>query len=427
MKVTGDIPRAFGMSPPRVRLQTPGTPDLPRDAWGDRGHTTSESLRPFDVKPPADHSASSLGFDLLFDTLEETAGDFERNGPMPMLMEEDSCTSSDDGHDRHAVYVRLLRQLTKHKTDAEADTYKRFAAACAEVGPGEVGDFAHIEAVRCAFDKLANANPDDLDVPLDHLIHGSKKKKAEQRRAGGFSVGSNAFVATTPGAAGHAALLNLRHSFLWIKTGQDASTDTPMDKETDESRGLPVYASASATPMKPEDATSTGVLLMEPYLRAHFVISRPTERYERLLDTLPPHFVGSHKRLAALVDFMSEQMLASFKERGMPVPPWRQNKSILSKWFLPTATSRSQPTTPAGSPPAPGVHGVRTNSQSRSRRASVNFDVVGGSGVFFGVGYGVEPYGCEGLGDKEKKSPPVGSLSSLVKSAGFRLRDAVVG
>ena len=106
MKVTGDIPRAFGMSPPRVRLQTPGTPDLPRDAWGDRGHTTSESLRPFDVKPPADHSASSLGFDLLFDTLEETAGDFERNGPMPMLMEEDSCTSSDDGHDRHAVYVR---------------------------------------------------------------------------------------------------------------------------------------------------------------------------------------------------------------------------------------------------------------------------------------------------------------------------------
>ena len=201
----------------------------------------------------------------------------------------------------------------------------------------------------------------------------------------------------------------------------------PMDKETDESRGLPVYASASATPMKPEDATSTGVLLMEPYLRAHFVISRPTERYERLLDTLPPHFVGSHKRLATLVDFMSEQMLASFKERGMPVPPWRQNKSILSKWFLPTATSRSQPTTPAGSPPAPGVHGVRTNSQSRSRRASVNFDVVGGSGVFFGVGYGVELYGCEGLGSGEKKSPPVGSLSSLVKSAGFRLRDAVVG
>ena len=297
-----------------------------------------------------------------------------------------------------------------------------------------MGDFAHIEAVRCAFDKLADANPDDLDVPPDHLIgEGSKKKKAEQRRAGGFSVGSNAFVATTPGAAGHAALLNLRHSFLWIKTGADASNgsadamDTPMDKETDESRGLPVYASASATPMKPEDAMSTGVLLMEPYLRAHFVISRPTERYERLLDTLPPHFVGSHKRLATLVDFMSEQMLASFKERGMPVPPWRQNKSILSKWFLPTATSRSQPTTPAGSPPAPGVHGVRTNSQSRSRRASVNFDVVGGSGVFFGVGYGVELYGCEGLGSGEKKSPPVGSLSSLVKSAGFRLRDAVVG
>ena len=286
------------------------------------------------------------------------------------------------------------------------------------MGPGEVGDFAHIEAVRCAFDKLANANPDDLDVPLDHLIHGSKKKKAEQRRAGGFSVGSNAFVATTPGAAGHAALLNLRHSFLWIKTGQDASTDTPMDKETDESRGLPVYASASATPMKPEDATSTGVLLMEPYLRAHFVISRPTERYERLLDTLPPHFVGSHKRLAALVDFMSEQMLASFKERGMPVPPWRQNKSILSKWFLPTAKSLSQDSTPAGSPPM--SNGSSNKGRSTGRRASVNFDVVGGRGVFFGVGYGTqEPH------EPSRGIEKVAMGSSLSSSLRL-LRDAMI-
>ena len=49
--------------------------------------------------------------------------------------------------------------------------------------------------------------------------------------------------------------------------------------------------------------------------------------------------MGTHQTLVRLVDFMCEQMNGSFRESGMSVPPWRKNKAILSKWFLPTATS----------------------------------------------------------------------------------------
>lgn len=224
-------------------------------------------------------------------------------------------------------------------------------------------------------------------------------------------------MATTPGAAGHAALLNLRHSFLWVKTEPAATIDEDAaSADADDASPQRPRASATATPMKRDVATETGVMVMEPYLRAHFVISRPTERYQRLLDTLPPHFVGPHERLARLVDFMSEQMLASFKERGMPVPPWRQNKSILSKWFLPTAKSLSQPPTPSGSPP---MSSNGSKGRSTSRRASVNFDVVGGRGVFFGIGYGTqEPY--ESSRGVEKVA--MGSLSSSMRL----LRDAMI-
>ena len=225
-------------------------------------------------------------------------------------------------------------------------------------------------------------------------------------------------MATTPGAAGHAALLNLRHSFLWVKTEPTGTTNDEGANDDDDDARRRSRASATATPMKRDVATETGVMVMEPYLRAHFVISRPTERYQRLLDTLPPHFVGSYERLARLVDFMSEQMLASFKERGMPVPPWRQNKSILSKWFLPTAKSLSQDSTPAGSPPM--SNGSSNKGRSTGRRASVNFDVVGGRGVFFGVGYGTqEPH------EPSRGIEKVAMGSSLSSSLRL-LRDAMI-
>ena len=129
--------------------------------------------------------------------------------------------------------------------------------------------------------------------------------------------------------------------------------------------------------------------MLEPDIKAHFVISRPTAGYQRLIDALPDHFVGTHKRLVELVDFLCEQMLVSFRESGMSVPPWRKNKSILSKWFLPTAKSGSQPPTPTGSPPpsklagGPEVgHGrsvvVHAQQQQQQQQAAAAAGVGGG-------------------------------------------------
>jgi hypothetical protein len=46
---------------------------------------------------------------------------------------------------------RIVRQLSRPSSRVVQAIAKRFAAACAEVGPGEVGDAAHIDAVRRAF------------------------------------------------------------------------------------------------------------------------------------------------------------------------------------------------------------------------------------------------------------------------------------
>ena len=139
---------------------------------------------------------------------------------------------------------------------------------------------------------------------------------------------------------------------------------------------------------------------MEPDIKAHFVISRPTPAYARLVDALPSTFVGTHQTLVRLVDFMCEQMNGSFRESGMSVPPWRKNKAILSKWFLPTATSRSHPATPSGSP----ERGSKVKKQDSGRRMS--FDLVGGGDV---VGVGVSYHAGGAFENLAPTRVPVGA------------------
>ena len=301
---------------------------------------------------------------------------------------------------------------------------KRFEAACAEVGPGEVGDATHIDAVRRAFNAY---DCDPWGEPVRRRPRSPECDEDACDAAAGTS-GDQAFVATTPGAVGHAALLNLRHSFLWLKVDleEDASADpsaAPSDslhpagfaeavlsKKGAEpfvagraalahapvpvAGGADLAARRGAAPRGPADVSAARsaaigaesalladtVLVMEPDIKAHFVISRPTPAYARLVDALPSTFVGTHQTLVRLVDFMCEQMNGSFRESGMSVPPWRKNKAILSKWFLPTATSRSHPTTPSGSP----ERRSQVKKQDSGRRMS--FDLVGGGEV---VGVGV--------------------------------------
>jgi hypothetical protein len=50
------------------------------------------------------------------------------------------------------------------------------------------------------------------------------------------------------------------------------------------------------------------------------------------VQSVPPCFVGPVAALEAAVKLMCEQMTATFKMQGLPVPPWRTRTALLSKW-----------------------------------------------------------------------------------------------
>lgn len=50
------------------------------------------------------------------------------------------------------------------------------------------------------------------------------------------------------------------------------------------------------------------------------------------VQSVPPCFVGPVSALEAAVKLMCEQMTATFKLQGLPVPPWRTRTALLSKW-----------------------------------------------------------------------------------------------
>lgn len=88
-------------------------------------------------------------------------------------------------------------------------------------------------------------------------------------------------------------------------------------------------------------------LIVEPLLRDAFQIVRPTEQYQRLLESVPMAFVGTPFRLSALTEFMAARMEESFREQGMSCPPWRQGRSLLAKWELIGSVDSARPTPPS--------------------------------------------------------------------------------
>jgi hypothetical protein len=73
--------------------------------------------------------------------------------------------------------------------------------------------------------------------------------------------------------------------------------------------------------------------IVEVLLAREFEIARPTDRYTSLLDVFPPIFVGKVKDLKQVVRLMCKSIKESMKSMGMPVPPWRRNRYMNSKWF----------------------------------------------------------------------------------------------
>ena len=110
-----------------------------------------------------------------------------------------------------------MKNLTRPKSAIEYAVYKRFKAACTAVGAGELGDAAYVDAIRSEFNELES---DAWGEPQPR-----RKPSRPPSTVRDMDHTDRAFVATTPGAEGHAALLNLRHSFLWIKlTDHDEDT-----------------------------------------------------------------------------------------------------------------------------------------------------------------------------------------------------------
>lgn len=76
---------------------------------------------------------------------------------------------------------------------------------------------------------------------------------------------------------------------------------------------------------------------MEPRLREHFEIPRPSLAYAASLQALPSVFVGTPRQLAALVAWMAARLRTAFAQAEMPVPPWRAARAMLKMWRLDTS------------------------------------------------------------------------------------------
>jgi len=132
-----------------------------------------------------------------------------------------------------------------------------------------------------------------------NMCAASRPELLEALRSELVAQGHMVFIIQSRGS-GAAGFLRFRHSFLQVQVDQKCSTSHP-------------WASPSRQ-----------VLIVEPQLREELQIVRPTPQYNRLLEALPSIFVGTASQLASIVEFMSERMAESFRQRGMCSPPWRQ-------------------------------------------------------------------------------------------------------
>ncbi|XP_062088240.1 uncharacterized protein LOC133794828 [Humulus lupulus] len=73
--------------------------------------------------------------------------------------------------------------------------------------------------------------------------------------------------------------------------------------------------------------------IVEAFLVGEFEIARPTDQYTSLLEVFPLIFVGKAEELKQIVRLMSNAIRESMKSKDMPIPPWRKNGYMKTKWF----------------------------------------------------------------------------------------------
>ncbi|CAA3020488.1 Hypothetical predicted protein [Olea europaea subsp. europaea] len=90
---------------------------------------------------------------------------------------------------------------------------------------------------------------------------------------------------------------------------------------------------------------------------SEFVIARPTNFYENLLQYLPRVYVGKPEDLKHILKVTSDAAKQSLKSKGLHLPPWRKHRFMQNKWLGPYRRTTSLfPVTFSSSSPAL-IHG----------------------------------------------------------------------
>lgn len=74
-------------------------------------------------------------------------------------------------------------------------------------------------------------------------------------------------------------------------------------------------------------------VVIDPFFRDSFACSPSTSRYTKLVKALPAMFVGTLDTLSVLISLMGGEVVRNYHDVGLSVPPWREPKSIISRWL----------------------------------------------------------------------------------------------
>lgn len=330
MGPTGPMTMDAWMMPPTPPM---GTVTVDGDVDGTRTMTTTRGdekaatastsyYSSLSGRAAAASSKDELDFDLLFMDDEKRTED---DDPSSMM----SSSAAGVGFDVGAVVIRCARLMCAPRSEEEYQTLRALKRASRAMGRESFKDDSRAAEVR--------------EGGLETLA--LRLKMEDPVRFRGLDVAasdSNADVAD--------ACKRLAHSYLWLP---------PFATNH---RGE-VYASMDER------------VIIEPNLRSHFVVGRASAAYKRLVDALPECFVGSYAQLTEVVHFVSTHMMASFRESGLDIPPWRRPGALTSKWTL-AAASAQQSLSASSSPGSPmgpfdsTSFGATTKTTSLEKRRS---------------------------------------------------------
>eukprot|EP00775_Hariotina_reticulata_P006618 gene6618-6846_t len=91
-------------------------------------------------------------------------------------------------------------------------------------------------------------------------------------------------------------------------------------------------------------------VLIDINFKDNFILPHSTTWYSKLVAALPQDWVGTAASLAPLVGLMSAGIRLCFRQAGIPLPPWREGRAVLSKWVPEVYEEAALPIVPLPDP-----------------------------------------------------------------------------